>query len=173
MSPATLSVIFTTPRLSVRHLSARDEDDLYAVYSDAEAMRWVGDGQPITRQETQRWIEVTLNNYARYGYGMNAILHKASDQVIGFCGLVHPDGQPDAEIKYALRREFWGQGYASEVALALIDYGFRVFNLPRIIATVAADNHVSQRVLCKAGLLQDGIIREDDGSETLVFAVTR
>lgn len=172
MTGQASTFIVETPRLGVRHLNERDEDALFEVYSDAEAMRWVGDGNPISRQETQRWIEVTLNNYATRGYGMNAILLKASQEIIGFCGLVHPGGQQDAEIKYALLRDYWGQGYASEVSQALIDFGFSKLKLAKIIATVAPLNHASQRVLIKAGLVQERIIDDDNGSQTLVFVGT-
>ena len=124
---------------------------MLAVYGDAEAMRWVGDGKPLDRAECRRWIEVTARNYRERGYGMAAVEQLAGD-VIGFCGLVHPDGQPDAELKYAYRREYWGSGYATEVAQGMLRYGAEHHGLCRIIATVATEHAVSQRVLAKAGM---------------------
>lgn len=65
--------VFTTPRLNVRRWRPTDIDDLFGVYADAQAMRWVGDGRPITRNECEQWLQVTRANYARRGYGMFAL----------------------------------------------------------------------------------------------------
>jgi [ribosomal protein S5]-alanine N-acetyltransferase len=162
-------VIFQTERLHVRHLLAGDADAMYAVYGDAEAMRWVGDGEPLPREECVRWVEVTHANYARRGYGMSALVEKQSNEVIGFCGIVHPGGQPEAEIKYALRREFWGCGLATEAVTAMLRYGAREFGLREVIATVYPENVASHRVLLKAGMQSGESRRNEDGTFTQVF----
>jgi len=103
-------VIFETPRLIGRHLVASDANDMFAVYGDAGAMRWVGDGEPLDRDRCVRWIDVTHRNYESRGYGMTALIDRATRDMVGFCGLVHPNGQVEAELKYALRRACWGRG---------------------------------------------------------------
>jgi RimJ/RimL family protein N-acetyltransferase len=160
--------LFETPRLRVRQLGAADVDDLAAVYGDADAMRWVGDGKPLSRESCVEWVAVTELNYARRGYGMFAIEWLAGG-VVGFCGLVHPGQQPQAEIKYALRREAWGQGLATEAARALLEYGARVHGLQEVIATAAPDNSASHRVLLKTGMLRGELRRNEDGSFTQMF----
>lgn len=161
--------MFETERVRVRQLTSNDVDDMHAVYGDAGAMRWVDDGQPIGRDECARWIEVTLNNYRTRGYGMSALVHKELDRIVGFCGLVHPGGQHDAEIKYALHHEWWGKGIATEVARGMLIYGATTFNIPKIIATVAPANEASKRVLLKAGMRAAPDRPEGDGSITCVF----
>lgn len=161
--------MFETARVRVRQLTSNDVDDMHAVYGDAEAMRWVDDGQPIGRDECARWIDITLDNYRTRGYGMSALVHKELGGVIGFCGLVHPGGQADAEVKYALGRQSWGKGIATEVARGMLIYGATTFNLPKIIATVAPQHIASQRVLLKAGMRRAADRREGDGSITAVF----
>lgn len=168
-SPAMTTTLFETPRLFVRRIGPADVDAMHAVYGDADAMRWVGDGEPLDRAGCEEWVAVTLRNYARRGYGMFAIVERASGQVIGFCGLVHPGGQPEAEIKYAFRRECWGRGLASEAAPALLNHGASAHGLQHVIATVAPDNAASQRVLEKAGMQKDALRRNDDGSLTQLF----
>lgn len=162
--------LFQTKRLLIRQLTADDFDVMYAVYSDAEAMRWVDDGQPISREECIRWIEITQKNYAAYGYGMSALVLRSSGAVIGFCGLVHPGGQPEAEIKYALLRDYWGQGFASEATQGMIDYGVRTFGLRKIIATIDPDNLASQRVMAKVGMEHVETQQNEDGTFTEIFA---
>lgn len=142
---------------------------MYSVYSDAEAMRWVGDGRPITREECHHWIKVTLNNYAVRGYGMFALQDRSSSEVIGFCGLVHPRGQEEAEIKYALGREFWGRGLATEAVRAVLAYGAAELGIDYVIATVAPENRPSHRVLLKAGMRHGELRENEDGSVTQIF----
>lgn len=162
-------VIFETPRLLGRHITAEDLGELLAVYGDADAMRWVGEGRPLDRAQCERWVEVTLGNYASRGYGMTALVERGTGAVVGFCGLVHPGGQAEAEVKYALRREHWGRGLATEAVRAVLDYGRRRFGLTRIVATVAPENVASQKVLLKAGMRPHEPRTEEDGTITEVF----
>jgi RimJ/RimL family protein N-acetyltransferase len=166
------AALFETTRLRCRRWLQRDLEPLLAVYGDAEGMRWVDDGQPITRVECEAWLKVTEANYASRGYGMFALEELASGAVVGFCGLVHPGGQPEPEIKYAFLRSHWGRGLASEAVPALLAHGHARHRLSRIIATVAPANLASQRVLAKAGLRLACRRENEDGSSTLVLEWT-
>ncbi|EQM68554.1 GNAT family N-acetyltransferase [Pseudomonas tohonis] len=163
-------LLFTTPRLRCRQWAAEDLDVIHAVYSDPEAMRWVGDGQPISRTACEHWLEVTWANYSERGYGMFALEGIDSGAIIGFCGLVHPGGQVEPEVKYALLRSAWGQGLASEAIPALLAYGYARHGLDRIIATVAPENLPSQRVLLKAGMRLVKQRRDESGALDHVYA---
>ncbi|MFT7676279.1 MAG: RimJ/RimL family protein N-acetyltransferase [Planctomycetota bacterium] len=166
MIPAAL---FETERLACRQLSADDYDQLMAVYGDAQAMGWVGDGLVLTPEDGGRWIEVTHANYEQRGYGMSVISLRSTGQVLGFCGLVHPGGQPDVEVKYAFHRSTWGQGIATEAVRGMLDYGRGHHAMQEIIATVHPDNLASQRVLTKVGMRLAETIKQEDGSSTLLF----
>lgn len=161
--------VFTTARLTVRRWTEQEIDGLLAVYGDADAMRWVDDGLPITREECERWVQVTFDNYARRGYGMFALERRDGRALVGYGGIVHPGGQVDAEVKYALLRACWGQGLATEAAAGLVAYGARQHGLRRIIATTAPENLASHRVLMKAGFERGELRREEDGTDTQVF----
>jgi RimJ/RimL family protein N-acetyltransferase len=163
-------VLFETERFLVRRLVADDVAALHAVYGDVEAMRWVGDGRPLARADCVRWVEVTDRNYATLGYGMAALMLRPGNDVIGFCGIVHPGGQPQPEIKYALRREFWGQGLATEAVRGMLKYGATSLRLHEIIATAAPQNLPSHRVLLKAGMIPAEPRHNEDGTLTQVFA---
>lgn len=168
------AVIATTDRLLIRRLTPGDRDTMLAVYGDREAMRWVGDGSPLTPEQADLWLDVTARNYRHYGYGMFAMtLREQPETVVGFIGIVHPDGQPEPEIKYALHRAHWGAGFATEAVAAVLDYGFRRCGLARVIATTAPENAASHRVLQKAGLQETAPRHHDDGSWDRVFAIER
>ncbi len=163
------SAVFTTDRLVIRRWNGSETDDLLAVYGDTDAMRWVGDGVAITRDQCVRWIEVTLGNYEKRGYGMFAIEDAGSGKVVGFAGLVHPGDQREPEVKYAFLRSQWGRGLATETVKALIDFGHRAHNLNVIIATTAPANVASHKVLLKAGFVYGQLRENEDGGRTQVF----
>lgn len=162
-------IVFTTQRLVVRRWRDSDLAAILAIYGDAEAMQWVDDGEPITLEEALRWLDVTRRNYAQRGYGMFAVEMPSSSEVIGFCGIVHPNGQKEAEIKYAYRRSYWGRGIATEVARGIIEYGAKTCGLNDMIATIAPENTASHRVLLKAGMKQGELRDHGDGSQTQQF----
>lgn len=145
-------VVFETQRLLCRRLTSTDSGSLHDVYSDVEAVRWVGDGVPLSPTQCEEWIRVTERNYLNRGYGMFALELSASKQVVGFCGIIHPNGQADAEVKYAFLRKYWGIGLATEAIRALLNYAKSHHQLSLVIATVAAENTASQNVLIKAGM---------------------
>ena len=158
-----------TQRLRLRRLRPSDLDAMMAVYGDPVAMRYVDDGLPIVEAACRDWVDVTLRNYETRGYGMFAVEHLESGEVIGFCGLVHPGGQTLPELKYAYRQSAWGSGYATEAAQALLEYGRRVHRMQRVIATTAPENSASHRVLVKAGMRDTGVHTEEDGERIQVF----
>jgi RimJ/RimL family protein N-acetyltransferase len=164
-----IDTVFETERLRVRRWREFDLPALMAVYGDAAAMQWVGDGQPITEDECRQWLEVTRANYERRGYGMFAVEQKSESGVIGFCGMVHPGGQKEAEVKYAYLRQFWGQGIASEALLGLLQYGLNKHGIRHVIATTAPQNLASHRVLAKAGMSPGELRSNEDGSYTQLF----
>jgi RimJ/RimL family protein N-acetyltransferase len=160
---------FETERLLVRRWRESDLPALVAVYGDAEAMRWVGDGRAITHEECLQWLAVTRSNYEKRGYGMFAIEERSSPSIVGFCGIVHPGGQSEPEVKYALLRAHWGLGLATEAVSGLIAYGARTHKLAFIIATAAPQNIASHRVLLKAGMQRAELRANDDGTHTQLF----
>ena len=123
---------------------------------------------PITYDECERWMGVTLENYAARGYGMFTIFDLSSNEVVGFCGLVHPGGQPEVEIKYSFYRKCWAKGYASEIVPDMLNYAAKEHGVETVIATVAEGNKASQRVLEKSRMQHIKTL-EEDGSLTRLY----
>jgi RimJ/RimL family protein N-acetyltransferase len=103
---------------------------------------------------------------------MFAVELKSGPGSIGFCGIVHPGGQQQAEIKYAYLRRMWGQGIASEALRGLIQYGINKHGIGHLLATTALENVASHRVLVKAGMSRGELRSNEDGSFTQVFEYT-
>ncbi|WP_369943749.1 GNAT family N-acetyltransferase [Xanthomonas medicagonis] len=162
--------LFESRRLFCRHVRAEDVDTLLAVYGDADAMRWVGDGEPLTRAQCEEWVAVCARNYRTRGYGLSALVERASGDTIGFCGLVHPAGQAEPELKYALRRDHWGRGLATEAARAMLAYARERLGLRHVIATAYPQNLASLRVLRNAGMQSLPVRTDSDGTVICCFA---
>ncbi len=168
-------IVIETERLAMRYLRPDDLDDFAALTCDPEINLYMDDGQPLSRERTERWIEVSIENYAARGYGCFAVTPLGEDRMIGFAGFARTSDRPGVtEIIYALPSALWGKGYGTEIARGLIEFGLGRAGLTRIEATVDPANEPSKRVLLKAGMVYDGRRTEaEDESETDVFSVER
>ena len=160
--------LYTTERLAVRHLGEDDVGAMLAVYGDEATMAPLGDSEVLDREACAEWIQISRRNYEKYGYGMSAVELSETGEVIGFCGIVHPGGQTEPEIKYAFQASVWGRGYGTEAVTGMLSYGAEL-GIARMIATVHSGNHASQHVLRKTGFQELEPRIEEDRSRTLVF----
>ncbi|MGA9544319.1 MAG: GNAT family N-acetyltransferase [Candidatus Sulfotelmatobacter sp.] len=164
--------IFETPRLILREFSADDVDALGRVLSDAETMRFYP--APLDHAGVEEWIARNLRRYATDGHGLWAMLLKTSGELIGDCGLtVQPvDSTDEIEIGYHVRRDYWGQGLATEAARACRDYGFARLPVDLIISLIRPENIPSRRVAEKNGMtIWKEVIRK--GIPHLVYKIHR
>jgi RimJ/RimL family protein N-acetyltransferase len=81
-----------------------------------------------------------------------AVVDKATDTLMGHCGLNTVTEMDQVEVMYALGSEYWGNGYATEVAQASVAWGFQNLEIAEIIGLAKVDNPASQKVLIKCGL---------------------
>jgi RimJ/RimL family protein N-acetyltransferase len=168
-------IIAQTDRLVIRRLRPEDFDDFHALCGDPVAMRYMGDGQPLTAEQTRKWIEVSLANYAERGWGCFGVTMRNSDRdrLIGFCGFARPADRPGIiELIYAFLPEQWGNGFATEAARAVIAFGFQQAGMARIEATVNTENDASKRVLEKVGMVFEKRVTEEDGEVVEYFAIS-
>lgn len=144
--------IVETERLILRPLTPGDLDALAEINSDPPVMRYIGDGQPASREHTAERLNFLVEHGRQYGFGAWAVWHKQSLSLIGFVALIHLDGTTEVEVGYRLARDYWGKGFATEAARASLRHGFQDLALDRIVAVVQPENIASQRVLEKLGL---------------------
>lgn len=162
--------VLETERCLIRQIQPEDYEEMFALYSDLELMRYVGDSTAITPEDCRRWLDITLNNYRIKGYGLFLVEEFSSGTCIGFIGLTHPGGIPDPEIKYTLKKHFWGTGLATELVSGLTKHAFASGWASRVVATIDPENQASLRVMEKAGFSRLQDIIEDDGSITAYYA---
>lgn len=145
-----------TPRLALRRFTPADLDLLSRLHSDPDVMRYAGGVK--SRADTERVLnERILDYYARYpGMGIWATIERATGTCIGQHLLNHIHGESLVQVGYLLFPEYWGRGYATEMSVRLLRYGFAELGIERIAGITDLANVNSQRVLLKSGLVRDG-----------------
>ena len=146
--------ILTTDRLLVRTMIQGDLNSLSAIFADSEVMQYMGRGNIATREQTQEMIIRRGVCGQKWPLNVWALLRNDNQRLVGTCGILETDvkGVSEVEIGYQLARHAWGRGYATEVANALVNYGFETLKLRRLIAMTHPENVRSQRVIQKIGL---------------------
>lgn len=116
-----------TPRLVLRRWREADVTPMAAINADPEVIRWIGDGQPRSRQSTEAAIAACERRWDELGYGWFAVESRSTSELAGFTGLDIPDDIPDVmpavEIGWRLGRR-WGEGIATEAARAALRFAF-------------------------------------------------
>lgn len=143
----------STDRLRLRRFTGSDAEALYHLDSDPAVMRFItgGAGTPRTVVERQILPRFIREQDQAGIFGFWAAEH--GGHFIGWFSLRAIDGLPgEGTLGYRLCRQSWGQGLATEGACLLVDRGFRLGNLERIVATTYEDNLGSIRVLQKLGM---------------------
>ena len=157
-----------TDRLSFREWLDADLDRFHAICSDPRVMEYVGDGQVWSRERTGQFIQSAIDTFREHGYCQWAVIHKSDQHLIGYCGFVKTDTDP--EIGWRFAPEYWGQGLATEAANAILQHGFETLRFDRVMATVQAANSASIRVIEKLGMkLEDCFDRA--GREVRLYAI--
>jgi [ribosomal protein S5]-alanine N-acetyltransferase len=162
--------VLETARLRLRVLKEGDLDPFAAMSADPDVMRYVGaTGQPVDRRGAWRILAIMVGHWAFRGYGFFAMEDKATGAFVGRTGLWQPEGWPGLEIAWAVARERWGEGLATEAAIAMRDHAFGTMNVPRLISLIRPGNKASIRVAEKIGERFDR--RMDLDGEALVYAI--
>jgi RimJ/RimL family protein N-acetyltransferase len=141
--------ILETERLILRAPEAGDFEAWAAFAADEETMRHIGGAQ--ARSVAWRGICSVVGAWTINGFSMFSVIEKATDRWIGRLGPWEPADWPGPEVGWALCRDTWGKGYASEGAAAALDYVFDVLGWTEVIHTIEPQNTASQAVARRLG----------------------
>ena len=143
---------FSTKRLTAEKLQEDHLTDLVALHLDPEVSRYLGGVR--SAEATKTYLAVNLAHWDQHGFGL-WVLRTKDGAFAGRAGIRHipVDGVDEIEIAYTFKREFRGQGLASEIATALTDIGLSQLELPSLIGLVATGHGASRRVLEKSNYI--------------------
>ena len=162
-------MVIETERLLLRRATIDDVDELVAIHADPDIKRVFG---TFDRERAIEWLNRVDQNWHEHGYGRIAITDGAAGRLIGRTGLAYVPEFGETELGWTLRRDAWGHGYATEAARACLEWGFRDFVIPYLIALIEPENERSILVAKRLGMtpLRDDVFLD---RPTVVHHITR
>ena len=147
-----------TERLLLRDLLVTDLDCMFELDSNPEVHLYLGNNPNTKKEETAKSIAYIQQQYRDHKIGRWAVIEKSSGAFIGWSGLKLNteekinNRQNFYDVGYRFIPKYWGKGYATETAIAALDYGFNIMKLEVITGIAAVKNIASNKVLQKIGL---------------------
>ena len=151
-----------TPRLQLRAFTLADAPAVQRLAGDeAIASTTLNIPHPYPDGVAEAWIATHAAAFERLESLSLAVVLVATGELVGATGLVGINkAHSRAEIGYWTGKPYWGNGYCTEAAGALIDYAFRTLELNRIYAYHLTRNPASGRVMQKLGMTHEGRLRQ-------------
>ena len=147
-------IILKTKRLILRTWKEQDLDPMSAINQDPLVCEFLP--QVGNRTATKALIQLFINHYENYSFTAYAVELKSNGKLIGFVGLMIPSFEehftPAVEIAWRLDSKYWGNGYATEAAKAIVDFAFTTLKLEEVVSFTAEKNIRSRRVMEKIGM---------------------
>jgi ribosomal-protein-alanine N-acetyltransferase len=146
-----------TERLLLRRWTDEDRDVFAQISADPEVMRYRL--APLSRHESDALIDETEASFETNGFGLWAVERIEDGRLLGFTGFGTSDFDaafcPAVDIGWTLARDMWGYGYATEGALAALDFAFDQLQLDEVVAHTAQANERSRAVMRRLGMTHD------------------
>ncbi len=154
----TLPIV--TERLVLRRYTRDDIPDVLGLASDPSFARLISKNIPATEEEIRKYIDLQISYqpFEKDKVFELAVERKEDGKVIGLLGMIRRDPE-QGEIGWGLGVEYRSQGYATEAARALMEYGFHSLGLHRIYADTSTDNLPSWRIMERLGMRREALLR--------------
>jgi RimJ/RimL family protein N-acetyltransferase len=143
------AVILETARTIIRGWREADIPAYAQIVADPDVMRFIGDGSVHTAAQAAAFVHHMRQQARERGWIFWAVEAKATGALMGWCGFGLREGQ--VNFAYRLARAFWGQGFGTEVAQAVLAYGVAQYHLVPCTAVAFVENLASIRLLEKLG----------------------
>jgi len=161
-----------TKRLTLRKMKAEDAEAFLDIFSDPEAMKYFG--VIFDRPRMDKWVRDNLDHEKEHGFSLYSVVLKEDGEVIGDCGLETDeiDGETLVGMGFDFRRKYWGNGYATEAARAVLAYAFTEFNFEKISGWIDPTNGPSQRVAERIGMTVERYVQRGPKKYAL-YSITK
>jgi RimJ/RimL family protein N-acetyltransferase len=145
--------ILETERLFLREFPLDDTAFIIELLNSPGLIKYIGDRNIKTEQQALAYLHNgPLKSYQQNGFGLSMVEKKEGHVPIGMCGIIKRDTLNNPDIGFAFLPEYYGQGYALEIASATLDYAKQTLRFPVISAITLPGNSRSVRLLEKIGL---------------------
>lgn len=152
-----MKIFAETERLILREILQSDQDGMFELDSDPEVHKYLGNKIISDKNKISEVINFVRQQYIDNGIGRWAVIDKRTNAFIGWAGLKFvtelTNGHKNYyDLGYRLIRKYWGQGIATETALACLDYAFNKLKIEEIYAAASCENLASNRILQNVGM---------------------
>ncbi|WP_111683668.1 GNAT family N-acetyltransferase [Winogradskyella tangerina] len=155
-----MNIKIETKRLILRPVTINDAQGFFEMDSNPKVHEFLGKNPVKSIEQSRSMIDDVLKQYEDFGIGRLAIEKKDTGEFVGWSGLKYERVVRKEfnyyDLGYRLKEEFWGHGYATEAALASLEYGFKDLKLEEISAAAEKKHTASNAILKKIGLIPSG-----------------
>jgi [ribosomal protein S5]-alanine N-acetyltransferase len=149
--------VLRTERLVLQPVAPADRAALLAHWAGPDVRRFLFDGEMLSAAEITEAIEDSERDFDQAGYGLWLVREKGGTYLVGTTGLRLLD-DIGLEIFYSLEPGWWGKGYATEAARAVLDYALGPLGLPEVLAEVDEGNTASVAVIERLGMTSFDVV---------------
>lgn len=154
--------ILETERLVLRPFRIEDAEAIRRLAGAREVYETtLNIPHPYEEGMAEQWVAGHASQFYGAGGVTLAITMRSTGEVIGAIGLMASAAHRKAELGYWVGVPFWGHGYATEAAAAIVAYGFETLGYHRIMARHFKENPASGRVMQKIGMTKEGELVDD------------
>ncbi|TQV74743.1 GNAT family N-acetyltransferase [Aliikangiella marina] len=151
--------LIETDRLILRDFTLDDAAFVLNLVNEPSWLENIGDKNVHNLQDAEDYIlNGPMKSYQENGYGLYMAELKLKSVPVGMCGLVKRDFFVEPDVGFAFLPEYWGLGFASESAKAVLEFARDELSIDRVLGITNIDNRGSMRVLEKIGLKYDKIV---------------
>lgn len=152
-----MAIFVETERLYLRELEISDAEAMFEIDSAPEVHRYLGTKPLLHLSQVHEIIRNIRQQYELHGVGRWAVMHKQSNQFMGWSGLkmvtdTVNNHRQFYDLGFRFNQKYWGKGFATEAANAAIIYAFNTLKTEQVFATVHHAHIASQQVLRKVGM---------------------
>ncbi|WP_298237683.1 GNAT family N-acetyltransferase [uncultured Algibacter sp.] len=149
-----------TERLIMRDLLESDIQGIFELDSNPDVHKYLGNNPIKTLKQAKDSIKFVRSQYKERHIGRFATIEKSSGNFIGWSGIKLNTGNKEVlgtkrdfyDIGYRFIPRYWGKGYATESAIAVLNFGFNKLNIETMCGAAETGNIASNKILQKIGL---------------------
>lgn len=164
--------MFETKRLKIRKFTPDDLPWLIEMRGDPDVYKYLGGWERQNPEAVAKRFQFYLSCYKKFGFGVCAMEHKETGEMIGSSGLQPLEDTGEIEVGYNLSKRFWRHGFGEECARGWIEYGFETLGLERIVAVAYPENVGSWRIMEKCGMHYE-CNRKHYGIDCVYYSISR
>lgn len=160
-----------TERLVLKPLTTEDAHYFFEINNDPEVIQYTGDVPFISEKDALEFLQ-NYDQFTKYKVGRMAVIRKEDNVFLGWCGIKFNSSSNEYDLGFRFFKKYWNQGYASEAALASLNYGFETLQIESIVGRAMEQNLASIKVLEKCGMKYIGK-RECGAHPGVIFQINK